>query len=97
MVIKMVETECGKLNLKLNKKKCSIMRIMENALKNAETKEAEGIKFMNQYKYLGLNLQNSGRLTSHIESLKIKLKKMTKMIFLLNKKSLSPMIFKNFF
>jgi hypothetical protein len=56
-VIKMVETEFGKLNLKLNKKKCVIMRIMENALKNAETKEAEGNKFMNQYKYLGLNLR----------------------------------------
>jgi hypothetical protein len=96
-IIKMVETEFGKLNLKLNKKKCGIMRIMKKALKKAETKEAEGIKFMNQYKYLGLNLQNSGRLTAHLDSLKIKLKKMTKMIFLLDKKSLSPMIFKNFF
>jgi hypothetical protein len=96
-VIKMVETEFGKLNLKLNKKKCGIMRIMKKAHKKAETKEAEGTKFMNQYKYLGLNLQNSGRLTAHIDSLKIKLKKMAKMIFLLDKKSLSPMIFKNFF
>jgi hypothetical protein len=51
------------------------MRIMKKALKMAETKEAEGIKLMNQYKYLGLNLQNSGRLTAHIDSLKIKLKK----------------------
>jgi hypothetical protein len=96
-VIKMVETVFSKLNLKLNKKKCSIMRNMKKALKKAQTKEAEGIKFMNQYKYLGLNLQNSGRLTAHIDSLKIKLIKMKKMIFLLNKKSLSPMIFKNFF
>jgi hypothetical protein len=69
----------------------------EKSSKKAETKEAEGIKFMNQYKYLCINLQNSGRLTAHIDSLKIKLKKMTKMIFLLDKKSLSPMIFKNFF
>jgi hypothetical protein len=37
------------------------MRIMKKALKKAKTKEAQGIKFMNQYKYLGLNLQNSGR------------------------------------
>jgi hypothetical protein len=96
-IIKRVETEFAKLNLKLNKKKCGIMRIMKKALKKAETKEAEGIKFKNQYKYLGLNLHNSGRLTAHIEALKIKLKKMTKMIFLLDKKSLSPMIFKNFF
>jgi hypothetical protein len=66
------------------------MRIMKKALKKPETKEANGIKFMNQYKYLGINLQNSGRLTAHIDSLKIKLKKMTKMIFLLDKKSLSP-------
>jgi hypothetical protein len=73
------------------------MRIMKKALKKPKTKEAEGIKFMNQYKYLGLNLQNSGKLTAHIDSLKIKLKKMTKMIFLFDKKSLSPMIFKNFF
>jgi hypothetical protein len=66
------------------------MRIMKKALKKPKTKEAKGIKFMNQYKYLGINLQNSGRLTAHIGSLKIKLKKMTKMIFLLDKKSLSP-------
>jgi hypothetical protein len=75
MEIKMVETEFGKVNLKLNKKKCCIMRIMKKALKKPETKEAEGIKFMNQYKYLGLNLQNSGRLTAHIDYLKTKLKK----------------------
>jgi hypothetical protein len=73
------------------------LRIIINALKKAETKEAEGIKFMNQYNYLNLNLQNSYRLTAHIDSLKIKLKKMTKMIYLLEKKSLSHMIFKNFF
>jgi hypothetical protein len=70
---------------------------MKNALKKAETKEDEEIKFMNQYKYLGLNLQYSGRLTAHIDSLKFKLKKLTKRIFLLEKKSLSPMIFKNLF
>jgi hypothetical protein len=70
------------------------MRIMKKAFKKPrETKEAEGIKFMNQYKYLGLNLQKSGRLTAHIDFLNIKLKKMTKMIFLLDKKSLSLMIF----
>jgi hypothetical protein len=63
---------------------------MKKALKNHETKEAKGIKFMNQYKYLGINLPNSSRLTAHIDSLKIKVKKMTKMIFLLDKKSLSP-------
>jgi hypothetical protein len=33
------------------------MRIMKKSLKKAETKEeAERIKFMNQYKYRGLNL-----------------------------------------
>jgi hypothetical protein len=47
-VIKMVDTEFGKLNLKLNKKKCRIMRIMKKALKKTEIKE--GNKFMNQYK-----------------------------------------------
>jgi hypothetical protein len=51
------------------------MRIMKKALKKPEIKEAEGIKLMNQYKYLGINLQNIGRLTAHIESLKIKQKK----------------------
>jgi hypothetical protein len=73
------------------------MRIMKKALKKPETKEAEAIKFMNQYKFLGLKLINSSRLTSNIYSLKIKLKKMIKKIFRLYKKSLSPMIFKNFF
>jgi hypothetical protein len=72
------------------------MRIMKKALKKPEIKEAEGIKLMNQYKYLGLNLQNIGRLTAHIESLKIK-KKNDKNDFLLHKKSLSPIIFKRFF
>jgi hypothetical protein len=38
-VIIIVETEFGKLNLKLNKKKCCIMRIMKKALKKAENKE----------------------------------------------------------
>jgi hypothetical protein len=45
------------------------MRIMKKALKKPETKEAGGIKFMNQYKYLGLNPQNTGRLTDQIDSL----------------------------
>jgi hypothetical protein len=35
--------------------------------KKAENKEDEGIKFINQYKYLGLNLQNSDRLIVHID------------------------------
>jgi hypothetical protein len=83
----MVETEFGKLNLGLNKKKFGIIRIMKKALKKPETKEAEWIKFINQNKYLGFNLQNCGR----------PLKKMTKMIFLHDKLSLSPMIFKIFF
>jgi hypothetical protein len=74
-VIKMVSTEFCKLNLKLNKKKCPIMSIMKKLIKKPETKKAEGIKFMNLYKYLGLYLQNSSRLTAHIDSLKIKLKK----------------------
>jgi hypothetical protein len=43
----MVETEFGMLNLKLNIKKCGIMRIMKKSLKKAETKVVEGIKFMN--------------------------------------------------
>jgi hypothetical protein len=42
---------------------------MKRALKKPQNKEAEGIKFMNQYKYLGLNLQNTRRLTAHIESI----------------------------
>jgi hypothetical protein len=52
------------------------MRYRENhkkALKKPETIEAVGIKFTDQNKYLGFNLQNSGRLTAHIDSLKIKL------------------------
>jgi hypothetical protein len=46
-VIKMVETEFGKLILKLNKKKYSIIRIMKKDLKKAENKEDKEIKFMN--------------------------------------------------
>jgi hypothetical protein len=72
------------------------MRIMKKALKKPEIREIEGINFMHQYKYLGLILQNTGRLTAHINSLKINLKKMTKIIFFLNKKSLSPIILKKF-
>jgi hypothetical protein len=45
-VIKMVETEFGKLNLKLTNKKCGIIRIIKKALKMPKTKEAEGIKFI---------------------------------------------------
>jgi hypothetical protein len=70
---------------------------MKKALKKPEIKEAEEIKPINQYKYFGLNLQKTGRLTAHIDSLKIKLKKISKMIFLLFKKLLYPKIFKNFF
>jgi hypothetical protein len=66
------------------------MRIMKKALKKAEIKEAEEIKYINQYKYLGLNLQNSGRLTAHIDSLKIKLKKLTKLILYLTKNPFPP-------
>jgi hypothetical protein len=57
------------------------MRIMKKELKKQEIKETEGIKFMLQHKYLGLNLQNTGRLTAHIDYLKIKLKKNEKRDF----------------
>jgi hypothetical protein len=70
---------------KTKQKNCGILRIIINALKKAETKEAEGIKFMNQYNYLNLNLQNSYRLTAHIDSLKIKLKKLQKWFIYLKK------------
>jgi hypothetical protein len=60
----MVEKEFGRLKLKLNKKKCGIMRIMKKALKKPEIKETERIEYVNQYKYLGLNIQNTGRLNS---------------------------------
>jgi hypothetical protein len=47
------------------------MKIMKKALKKPENKEAEVIKLLNLYKYLGLNLQNTARITAHIDSLKI--------------------------
>jgi hypothetical protein len=62
----MFEPEFGKLNLKLNQKKCYHENHEKRAFKKAQTKKAEGIKFKNQYKYL----QNSGRLTALIDSLK---------------------------
>jgi hypothetical protein len=65
-------------------------KFMKKSLMKLENKKAIGIKFMNKYKYLGLNLQNTWRLTAYIDSFKIKLKKITKMIFFLVKKSLSP-------
>jgi hypothetical protein len=74
-VIKMIETEFGMLNLKLNKKKSGISRIMKKALKKPKIKEDKGINYLKKYKYLGFNLQNTGRLTAHIHFLKIKLKK----------------------
>jgi hypothetical protein len=74
-VIKMIETEFGMLNLKINKKKSRIMRIMKKVLKKPEIKENKGIKYVKKYKYLGFNLQNTGRLAAHIHFLKIKLKK----------------------
>jgi hypothetical protein len=40
----MIETEFGKMNLKLIKKKWEIMRIMKKSLKMIENKENEGIK-----------------------------------------------------
>jgi hypothetical protein len=46
----MVETEFGKLNLKLNKKTCGIMKIMKKVLKKPDYKKAKEINFMNQYK-----------------------------------------------
>jgi murein L,D-transpeptidase YafK len=64
-----------------------------------ENKEAGGVKFINQYKYLGLNFQNTGRLTAQLYSLKIKLKKNDKNYFLLqfNNKFLPSIIFKKIF
>jgi hypothetical protein len=57
----MVETEFDKLNLKLN-----IMRIMKKELKKPDNKEYKWIKFKNQYKYSGLNLQNAVSLTAQL-------------------------------
>jgi hypothetical protein len=45
---------------------------MKKALKKPEYKEGEEIKFKNQYKYLWPKLQKTGRLTAHIDSLRIK-------------------------
>jgi hypothetical protein len=86
----MAETEFDRSKLKLNKKNCRIIIIMKKVFSKLEIKEAEGIKLMNQYKYLGLNLHSTRKLTAHIESHKIKLKKMTKMIFLLEKNPSPP-------
>jgi hypothetical protein len=47
----MDDTEFSKLNLKLNKKNSGSWKSWK-ALKNQENKEAEWIKFMNQYKFL---------------------------------------------
>jgi hypothetical protein len=46
-------------------------KFTKKSLKQLENKKAQGIKFKNQYKYLGLNLQNTWRLTAHIDSFKI--------------------------
>jgi ribosomal protein L17 len=42
-VIKMVETVFSKLNLKLNKKKCGIMRIMKKALRRPKLKKLKDL------------------------------------------------------
>jgi hypothetical protein len=55
---------------------------MKNAVRKTKNKDAEGVKFMNQYKYLGINYQNAGRLAARIDS---HLKKMTKMFSFLTK------------
>jgi hypothetical protein len=39
---------------------------------------------MNQYKYLSLNLQKTLKFTSHLDSLKLKMKNMNKITFFLN-------------
>jgi hypothetical protein len=53
----------------------------EKSIKKPESNDTEGTKFMKKYKYFGLNLQNSSRLTALIDSLKIKLKKNDKYDF----------------
>jgi hypothetical protein len=70
---------------------------MKKAVGKTKNKDAVGVKFMIQYKYLGLNHQNAGRLTAHIDSLKIKLKKLQKRFSFFDKKFLSFMIFKKVF
>jgi hypothetical protein len=35
------------------------MKVMKKVLKKPENKKCKGKKFMNKYKYLGLNLQNT--------------------------------------
>jgi hypothetical protein len=71
----------------------------EKALIKPENKETGGVKFINQYKYLGLNFQNTGRLTAQLYSPKIKLKKNDKNDFLLqfNNKSIPSVLLKKFF
>jgi hypothetical protein len=44
------------LNLRINKKQCKIMKIMKKALMKPENRKSDGIKIMNQYKYLGLSI-----------------------------------------
>jgi hypothetical protein len=75
------------------------MKIIKKSLIKPENKEAGGVKFVNQSKYLGLNFQNTVRLTAQLYSLKIKLKKNDKKDFLMqfNNKSFRSILFKKFF
>jgi hypothetical protein len=57
------------------------MKIIKKVHKTPENKIADGIKFMNQYKILGLNIQKTDRFSAHINSLKVKHKKNDKNYF----------------
>jgi hypothetical protein len=53
----------------------------KNKKNNLLKKDVGVIKFMNQFKYLGLNFQNFSIFTAHIVSLKINLKNLSNKIF----------------
>ena len=67
----------------LNKKKCGI-------LWNGQSKETKndilynGIPYVNNYKYLGINLNRDCNTSTHLEFLKKKLEKYKKLITILN-------------
>jgi hypothetical protein len=48
-VIKMVETVLCELNLKVNKNNSELWKLIQKSSKKPENKEAERIKFLNQY------------------------------------------------
>ncbi len=71
-VIQAVEQEGQKLNMKVNKKKCGILPLLQRGGKATKKSDLNGYPYVNYYKYLGVEVNGKLELEEYLKRIKRK-------------------------